>query len=87
MSAGKARIAAAHLSRKVLGRLNANSHGHFTARGQYSASTVRGTIWSVENRCDGTLTRVTRGVVQVRDFRLRRTVTLFTGQSYLAKAP
>ncbi len=87
VTAGKARIAAAHLSRKVLGRLNANSHGKFTARGQYSASTVRGTIWTVENRCDGTLTRVTRGVVQVRDFRLRKTVTLFTGMSYLAKAP
>jgi len=83
----KARIAASHPSRKVLGRLTANSHGHFTARGQYSAATVRGTTWSVQNRCDGTLTRVVRGVVSVRDFRLRKTITLFTGQTYLAKAP
>ncbi len=71
----------------MLGRLNANAHGHFTARGQYSAATVRGTIWSVANQCDGTLTHVKRGVVQVRDFRRRKTITLFTGQSYLAKAP
>ncbi len=84
---GKARIAARRLSSKVLGRLKANSHGHFTARGQFSAATVRGTVWSVQNRCDGTLTIDRRGVVQVRDFRLRKTITLFTGQSHLAKAP
>ncbi|MFI5003423.1 MAG: fibronectin type III domain-containing protein, partial [Solirubrobacterales bacterium] len=84
---GKARIAAGHPSSKVLGRLNASGHGHFSARGQYSAATVRGTIWSVANRCDGTLTRVKRGVISVRDFRRRKTFTLFTGQSYLARAP
>jgi hypothetical protein len=84
---GKARIAARHPSSKVLGRLNASGHGHFTARGQYSAATVRGTTWSVANQCDGTLTRVTRGVVSVRDFHRRKTITLFTGESYLARAP
>ncbi|HWX45931.1 MAG TPA: choice-of-anchor Q domain-containing protein [Solirubrobacteraceae bacterium] len=83
---GKARIAAKQPSNKVLGRLNASSHGRFTARGHYSAATVRGTIWSVANQCDGTLTRVKRGVVSVRDFRRRKTITLFTGQSYLARA-
>jgi hypothetical protein len=84
---GKAHIAASHPSSKVLGRLSANSHGKFTAHGQYSAATVRGTIWSVANRCDGTLTRVKRGVLSVRDFHRRKTFTLFTGQSYLARAP
>jgi hypothetical protein len=83
----RARTAARHLSSKVLGRINANSHGHFTVRGQYSAATVRGTVWNVGDRCNGTLTQVTRGVVSVRDFRRRKTITLFTGQSYLAKAP
>jgi hypothetical protein len=83
---GKARIAARGPSSKVLGRLNANAHGRFTTRGQYSAATVRGTVWNVANRCDGTLTKVTRGVVSVQDFRRRRTFTLFTGQSYLARA-
>jgi hypothetical protein len=84
---GKAQTAARHLSSKVLGRLNASGHGNFTARGQYSAATVRGTIWSVANQCDGTLTRVKRGIVSVRDFRRRKTITLFTGQSYLARGP
>ncbi|HEY7935352.1 MAG TPA: choice-of-anchor Q domain-containing protein, partial [Solirubrobacteraceae bacterium] len=86
-STGKARIAAKHLSSKVLGQLNASAHGKFTTHGQYSAATVRGTIWSVANRCDGTLTKVKRGALTVRDFHLRKTITLFTGHSYLAKAP
>jgi hypothetical protein len=44
-------------------------------------------VWSVTNQCDGTLTKVTRGEVSVRDFRTRKTVTLFAGQSFLARAP
>ncbi len=82
-----ARIASSHLSSKVLGQLNSSGHGHFTARGQDSAATVRGTVWSVKNQCDGTLTHVKRGVVTVRDFIRRKTITLFTGQSYLARGP
>lgn len=81
----RASAASSHLSGKVLGRLNADAHGKFSTRGQYSAATVRGTVWSVSNQCDGTLTRVTRGVVSVRDFVRRKTVTLFTGQHYLAR--
>ncbi len=78
---------ARRLSSKVLGRLNASAHGKFTARGQFSAATVRGTIWSVANQCNGTLTRVTRDVVTVRDFVRHKTITLHSGQRYLAKAP
>jgi Fibronectin type III domain len=84
---GKGRAYAAKLSSKTLGRVNASGHGHFAVRGQYSAATVRGTVWSVANRCEGTLTHVTRGVVSVRDFVRRRTITLFTGESYLARTP
>jgi ferric-dicitrate binding protein FerR (iron transport regulator) len=50
-----------------------------------AAATVRGTKWRVQDRCDGTLTTVTRGVVAVRDFRLRRTILVTAGQSYLAR--
>ena len=82
---GKALVA--KLSSKTLGRVNASGHGHFAVRGQYSAATVRGTVWSVANRCEGTLTHVVRGVVSVRDFRRRKTITLFTGESYLARGP
>jgi CSLREA domain-containing protein len=82
---GKRAAVTAKVSSKVLGRLNANAHGKFTTKGQYSAATVRGTVWSVTNQCDGTLTKVQRGVVSVRDFVRRKTITLFTGQSYLAR--
>jgi hypothetical protein len=47
---------------------------------------VRGTLWLTEDRCNGTLTRVRRGRVVVRDFRLRRNRTLRAGQSYFARA-
>ncbi|HEX4186685.1 MAG TPA: hypothetical protein VHY83_02190 [Solirubrobacteraceae bacterium] len=84
---GKKAQAARRLSSRVLGRLNGNAHGKYVTRGQYSAATVRGTAWNVINRCDGTLTQVTRGVVSVRDFLRRKTITLHAGQHYLAKAP
>jgi virginiamycin B lyase len=83
----KAQAASKHLSSRELGRLKGSAHGKFTTRGQYSAATVRGTIWSVTNRCDGTLTQVTRGMVSVRDFLGRKTLTLRAGQRYLAEAP
>lgn len=68
-------------------RLWGNGKGRFRTRGRYSSATVRGTKWLVQDRCDGTLTRVVRGVVRVRDFRARRNVNVRAGQSYLAKAP
>jgi hypothetical protein len=83
----RASVASRHLSSSVLGRLNSSDHGKFTARGQYSAATVRGTVYSVTNECAGTLTAVSRGEVSVRDFVRRKTITLFAGQHYLAKAP
>ena len=48
---------------------------------------MRGTAWDMIDRCDGTLTRVKRGRVVVRDFRRKRNITLTAGKSYLAKAP
>jgi hypothetical protein len=70
----------------VLGKLWGSGKGKFRTNGKYSAATVRGTIWLVEDRCEGTFTRVRRGTVQVRDFRRKRTVTVKAGHSYLARA-
>ena len=39
------------------------------------------------DRCDGTLTKVSRGKVAVRDFRRHKTILLRKGKHYLAKAP
>jgi hypothetical protein len=81
------RRASAALSRRVIRRMRANASGRFRTRGRYSAATVRGTIWETIDRCDGTLTKVKRGVVVVRDNRKRRNITLRAGKSYLARAP
>jgi len=66
-------------------RLRASGRGRFRTRGRYSAATVRGTTWSVEDTCAGTLTLVTAGSVQVRDFAKHRTVVVRRGGRYLAK--
>jgi Ca2+-binding RTX toxin-like protein len=62
-----------------------SGHGRFRTRGRNSAATVRGTIWLVEDRCDGTLTRVRRGVVAVRDFAHKKTVRVAAGERYFAR--
>jgi hypothetical protein len=70
----------------VLDLLRANVKGKFRTSGRYAAATVRGTAWDMIDRCNGTLTVVHRGVVSVHDLRLRKTVTVRAGHSYLAKA-
>jgi hypothetical protein len=46
---------------------------------------VRGTKWYVENRCNGTYTRVVRGVVAVRDFTRKKTIFVRAGETYTAR--
>lgn len=72
---------------KVIRHLWGKVKGRFRTRGRHSAATVRGTIWVTTDRCDGTLTRVTRGKVAVRDFRRLKTIIVSAGERYLAKAP
>jgi Ca2+-binding RTX toxin-like protein len=71
---------------RIIRRLRARARGRYRTSGRHSAATVRGTTFTVEDRCGGTLTRVQSGVVRVRDFRRRRTVTVRAGKSYLARA-
>jgi hypothetical protein len=61
--------------------------GAFRTRGGSSVATVRGTAWYTEDRCDGTLTRVSQGSVSVRDLVNHRTVIVRAGHSYLAPNP
>jgi hypothetical protein len=68
-------------------RLLGNAHGHFRTRGRNSSATVRGTKWSMTDTCAGTLTVVTRGVVTVRDFTLKKNRTVRAGHRYFARAP
>jgi len=79
-AAGRARSAQARGS--SVRRVFARGRGRFRTRGRHAAATVRGTTWMVEDRCDGTLTRVTSGVVDVEDLSTgRRVATLRAGDS------
>jgi hypothetical protein len=73
-------------AKSVLGSLWGSGKGKFRTNGKYSSATVRGTIWLTQDRCDGTLTTVKRGTVDVRDFKRRTTVSVKAGHSYLARA-
>jgi hypothetical protein len=66
-------------------RLWGSGRGRFRTRERYSAATVRGTTWLVENRCRTTLTRVKQGVVKVRDFKRKKTIVLRAGRRYIAR--
>jgi hypothetical protein len=82
---GAARAAAVSAKRPPRGLWGRDDHGRFRTRGSNSVATVRGTAWYVEDRCDGTLTRVSKGRVSVRDLRRRRTVNVDAGERYLAR--
>jgi hypothetical protein len=67
-------------------KLWGDGKGRFRTKGSYSAATVRGTKWLVQDTCTTTLTRVVRGVVAVQDFVKHRTVTVRGGKRYTARA-
>jgi RTX calcium-binding nonapeptide repeat (4 copies) len=79
--------AAAQAPRRPISRVRGRTGRRYGGVGRHSSATVRGTDWSITERCDGTFTEVHRGTVLVRDFRRRRTIVLTAGESYLARAP
>jgi hypothetical protein len=78
---------AARAAATTVRELWGSGKGAFQTRGRYASATVRGTKWLTADRCDGTLTKVTQGVVQVNDIPKRTLVTVRAGKSYLAKKP
>jgi hypothetical protein len=60
-------------------------HGAFRTVGRFSSATIRGTTWLTDDRCNGTLTKVTAGKVGVRDFVLRKTIVVRAKHRYLAR--
>ena len=85
LSCPGARGASAHATARRR-RLFGNAHGRFRTRGRFATASVRGTEWLTEDRCSGTLVRVTEGAVAVRDLRRRRTIIVRSGKRYFAKA-
>ena len=71
-------------AKKKKRRLWGDGKGRFRTKGSFSSATVRGTKWLTEDRCNGTLTRVKKGTVTVRDFRRKRNVIVRAGQRYFA---
>ncbi|MGB7684422.1 MAG: hypothetical protein WBL45_01415 [Solirubrobacterales bacterium] len=84
-----ARRPVAVLSRGGGGRkLWGSGKGNFKTSGSHGSATVRGTTWLVVDRCDSsTLIKVGEGTVLVRDFAKDKSLTLTTGEQYVAKAP
>jgi hypothetical protein len=81
--AGEASAAA--LSSRTLQLLHSSARGRFRTTGRYSAATVRGTQWTIADRCDGTLTHDITHSVIVNDFVRQKTIILHARQSYLAR--
>ena len=84
-AAGGARAAAVTRRRPPRSLWGHDSHGHFRIRASNSVITVRGTTWFVSDRCDGTLTRVGEGAVDVRVRRTGRTIRVRAGERHLAR--
>ena len=63
------------------------SRGHFRTRGRFASATVRGTQWITRDLPNGTLVRVRRGVVTVRDFIKHKSVTVRAVRSYFTRRP
>ena len=77
-------------SKRKVRQLWGRGNGSFRTGGKRSSATVRGTWWLVQDRCDATITRVKVGRVDVRDFRLKKTIRLRAKTrrtTYFAKAP
>ena len=70
--------------RKLWGKDKA---GKFRTRGKRAVATVRGTVWLVEDRCDGTMTSVKEGAVEVRNRRTGKTKLVKAGKKHLVRAP
>ncbi|MEA2473725.1 MAG: hypothetical protein QOE06_1640 [Thermoleophilaceae bacterium] len=68
------------------GHLWGHGKGRYRTRGRRGSGAVRGTTWLTEERCEGTFFQVKDGIVEVKDFTLKKTVLLKKGKSYLAPA-
>lgn len=81
------KTAAAGADDKPVRRLWGKGTGKFETKARFSAATIRGTTWLVEDRCDGSLTHSEQGTVSVYDLSLRRVRVLTAGLDYLAEPP
>jgi hypothetical protein len=86
LSCPRGKRASAAAKKKKSRKLWGDGSGSFRTRGQYSAATVRGTKWLVQDGCTSTLTKVSRGAVTVQDLVTHTTVIVRAGKRYTARA-
>jgi hypothetical protein len=67
----------------IVRQLFGSGKGRFRTSGRFAAATVRGTVWRIEDRCDGTWTQVLKGSVAVTDLRKHRTTIVKAGHTFL----
>jgi type II secretory pathway pseudopilin PulG len=82
---GKAARAAQAAKVTVVRQLWGAGKGKFRTKGKYASASIRGTTWLTQDRCDGTLIRVTQGAVTVTDLVKHKNAVITKGHSYLAK--
>jgi hypothetical protein len=63
----------------------ADVRGSFRTRGALATATARSARWLTEDRCNGTLVRVARGLVRVRDLARGGTVAVRAGGRVLVR--
>jgi hypothetical protein len=72
-------------------RIKVRAKGRIKTQGRHGSAIVRGTRWTMVDRCashpsPGTFVSVQEGVVAVRDFARRKTINVHRGERYLARA-
>jgi hypothetical protein len=71
---------------KSVRHLWASGSGPFRTDGRFAAGTAIGTTWETDDRCDGTLVKVSQGAVSVLDLVRRKAVVVRARHQYLARA-
>jgi hypothetical protein len=84
--ASRATSAAKRKKTSSVRHLWGSGSGQFRTAGRFASATIRGTKWLTDDRCNGTLIRVTVGSVTVRDLTLKKSIVLKKPKSYLAPA-
>ena len=72
--------------KKKVRELWGSGKGLFRTKGKYAAAAIRGTTWDVVDYCDGTLVKVTEGLVTVTDTVKHKNITLKAKKTYFASA-
>jgi len=77
----------AHASRsdRTVRRIFGSGKGRFRTRGRDASATVRGTVWSVEDRCDSSIVRVFEGLVDAENLITGKVVPVAGGESYTVR--